>query len=97
MAKNNSKAIISGTFHFDPEDYLDKSLLFDLRKTGEEKIFNAIIEKIPDNDKYYIKHRQGTNTFWIKKDEKQGEKDELVQFIENLDRKINKLRISQQK
>ena len=67
MAKNSSKAIISGTFQFDPEDYLDKGLLFDLRKTSEEKIFDAIIEKIPDNDKYYIKHRQGTNTFCIKK------------------------------
>ena len=75
MAKNNSKAIISGTFGFDPEDYLDKSLLFDLKKTSEEKIF---IEKIPDSNKPYIEHREKTNAFGIRKDEKQGEKDELI-------------------
>ena len=101
MEKNNSKSIVSGTFDFDPEDYLDKSLLFDLKKTSEEKIFNAIIEKIPDNADYFIEHREGTNAFRIRKDEKQGENDELIQFIENLDKKINKiknkLRISQVK
>ena len=63
MAKNNSKAIISGTFDFDPKDYLDKSLLFDLMKTSEEKTYDAIIEIIPDNDKYYIEYREGTNAF----------------------------------
>ena len=66
MAKNNSKAIISGTFDFDPEDYLIKSLLFDLKKTREEKILHTTIEKIPDNNKYYIKHREGTNAVSIR-------------------------------
>ena len=89
MAKNNSKTIISGTFGFDPEDSLDKSLLFDLKKASEETIFDALIEKILDNDKSHIEHREGANAFRIRKDEKQGEKNELIQFIENLDRKIN--------
>ena len=101
LAKNNSKAIISGTFGFDPEDCLEKPLLFDLKKTSEEKIFDAIIEEIPDKDKYYIEDRERTNAFRIRKDEKPGGKDELIQFIENLDRKIktstNKSRISQLK
>ena len=66
MAKNHSKAIISGTSDFDPEDYLIKSLLFDLKKTREEKIFDAIIEKIPDNSKCYIEHSEGTNAFLIR-------------------------------
>ena len=92
MEKSNSKPIVSGTFDFDPEDYLEKSLLFDLKKTSEEKFVNARIEKIPDNDKYYIEHREGTNPFYIRKDEKQGEKDELIHFIENLDKKINKIK-----
>ena len=78
MGKNNSKAIISGTLGFDPEDYLDKSLLLDLKKTSKEKIFDAIIEKIPDSNKYYIEHREKTNAIGIRKDEKQGEKDELI-------------------
>ena len=92
MEKSNSKPIVSGTFDFDPEDYLEKSLLFDLKKISEEKFVNARIEKIPDNDKYYIEHREGTNPFYIRKDEKQGEKDELIQLIENLDKKINKIK-----
>ena len=31
-----------------PEEILDKPLLFDLKKTSEEKIFDSILEKIPD-------------------------------------------------
>ena len=62
--------------------------MFDLNKTSDEKLFDAIIEKVPDNDKYYKEYREGTNAFHIRKDEE--EKDELIQFIENLDRKINK-------
>ena len=69
MAKRNSKSILSGTFDFIPEEYLNKSLLFDLKKS-EEKIFDAIIEKLPNNDTYYIKHRHGTNAFYIRKDKK---------------------------
>ena len=101
IAKNNSKAILSHTFDLNPEDYLEKSLLFNLKKTSKEKLFDAIIEKIPNNDKYYIEHRDGTNAFRIRRDGKQGEKDELIQFMEDLDRKINqntnKSRISQLK
>ena len=72
-----------------------------LKKTSKEKLFDAIIEKLPNNDKYYIEHRDGTNAFRIRRDGKQGEKDELIQFMEDLDRKINqntnKSRISQLK
>ena len=64
--------------------------MFDLKKSSEEKIFDAITENIPDNNKCYIEHREGTNAFRIRKDEKQGEKDELIQLIEDIDRKINK-------
>ena len=63
MGKKNSKAILSKTFDFDPEEYLDKSLLFHLKKTSEEKIFDSILEKIQDNDTYHIEHREGSNGF----------------------------------
>ena len=90
-----------GTFDFDPEEYLHKSLLFDLKKASEEKIFDVILERIPDNDTYYIEHREGTNTFRISKDEKQVEKDKIIKLIEINDSKIkksmNKSRISQVK
>ena len=57
MAKKNSKAILSKTFDFDPEEYLDKYLLFNLKKTSAEKFFDSIFEKIPDTDMYYIEQK----------------------------------------
>ena len=71
MAENNSKLFLSEKFDFEPEEILDKLLLFDFKKTSEEKIFDSILEKIPDkNDIYYIEHREGTNAFRIRKDSK---------------------------
>ena len=32
MGENNSKLLLSGKFNFDPEEILDKSLLFDLKQ-----------------------------------------------------------------
>ena len=96
IAKKNSKSILLDTLDFDPEEYLDKSLLFNLRKTSKEKIFDAILEKILDNDNYYIKHKECTNGFRIRKDEKHVEKDEIIKFIETIDSKIKKVRINQQ-
>ena len=75
--------------------------MLDLKKTGEGKIFNAILEKIPDNDTYYVEHREGTNAFRIRKDKKQAEKDNITKVVETIDLKIkkstNKSRISQLK
>ena len=62
MLEKNSKLLLSGKFDFDPEEILDKSLLFNLKKTRKDEIFDSILEKIPDkNNVYYIKHREGTN------------------------------------
>ena len=64
-------------------------------------LFNAILEKISDNDTYYIKHREGTNAFCITKDKKQAKKGDIIKVIETIDLKIkkstNKSRISQLK
>ena len=38
MVKNNSANILAKNFDFDPQEYRDKSLLFDLKKTSEEQI-----------------------------------------------------------
>ena len=35
MAKKNFMSILWGTFDFNPEEYLDKSLFFDLKKLRE--------------------------------------------------------------
>ena len=90
MAKNNSARILPKNFDFDLQELLDKSLLFDLRKTSKEKIFDAILEKIPDDDMYYIERREGKNAFRIRRDKKQGEKDDIITVIEEVDGKINK-------
>ena len=37
MAESNSKLLLSGKFDSDPEEILDKSLLFNLKKTSVEK------------------------------------------------------------
>ena len=39
MAKKNSQSILSCTFDFDPEEYLDKSLLFGLKISSENFFF----------------------------------------------------------
>ena len=39
MAKKNSQSILSRTFDFDPEEYLDKSLLFGLKISSENFFF----------------------------------------------------------
>ena len=61
---------MSGTLEFVPEECLDKLLLFDLEKTGAEKFFDKIIEKLPDNGTYYIEHHHETNAFCERKDKK---------------------------
>ena len=73
MVENNSKLFLSGKFDFDPEEILNLLLLFNLKKTSEDKIFDSILKKIPDkNDIYYIKHREGTNAFRLRKDPKKS-------------------------
>ena len=72
LGENNSKLLLSVRFDFDPEEISNKSLLFNLKKTSEKKIFDLILEKILDkNDIYYSEHREGTNTFRKRKDSKQ--------------------------
>ena len=63
LAKNNSAKLLAKNFDFDLQEYLDKSLLFDLKEMSEEQIFEVILEKIPGDDKYYIQHRDRTNSF----------------------------------
>ena len=79
-----------GQFGFDPEEFPDKSLLFNLKQTSKEQIFDAILEKIQDNDKYYIEHWEGKNAFWIRKDEDKKEKNAIIVVVEDLNEKINK-------
>ena len=69
MSRKNLKLLFYN-FDFNPADYMDVNLLFDLKKTSEENIIDRIIEKPSDNDMYYIEHRGGTNSFRIRQDKK---------------------------
>lgn len=64
--------------------------MFDVKKTSEEQIFDAILEKILDSDTYYIDHRVGTNTFRTRKDKEKNEKGTTIAVVEDLDEKVNK-------
>ena len=69
LVRGNSAAV-NTLFSIDPKDYLDKLLVFDLKSTGEEEIFDWLLSNIsPDNDTYYIEHNDGSNVFRIRKDE----------------------------
>ena len=88
VAVKNSEALVPD-FEFDLEEILDKSLLFDLKKTSQEKILERLIANLPEgNDQYYVKHREGTNSFQVRHDRHQKEKEDLFEFILNTDKKL---------
>ena len=88
IATANSEALVSD-FQFNPEEILNKILIFDLKKTSEEKILDRLIEKISkDNGKYYIEHREGANSFTIRQDKNQRDKKCFFNLIQNTDKKI---------
>ena len=61
-AENNSKLLLYWKFEF------NKLLLFYLKKTSEDKIFDSILEKISGkNDICCIEHREGMKAFRLKK------------------------------
>ena len=84
MAKKNFRSILSGTLGFDPEKYLNKSLLFDLKQKVQEKCLMQWLKN------YFLEHHDGTNAFCIRKDEKEVEKDKIINLMEVIDSKINK-------
>ena len=48
---------MNGKFSFDPKKMLNRTLLFDTKKIGEEIIMDRIIQALPaDNDEFYIEH-----------------------------------------
>ena len=54
MVENNLKLFLYEKLDIDRENFLDKSLLFDLKKTSEEKVFDLILEKISEKKRYLL-------------------------------------------
>ena len=76
--------VLVSDFEFNPEEILDKSLLFDLKKTREEKILDRLNESLPEgNDQYYIEHREGTNSFRVRQHRNKKEEKDLLEFTLN--------------
>ena len=63
-----------------------------MKKTSEEKIFDSILEKIPDkNDIYYIEHREEMDAFRIrKKTQNKPRKRWTKTMLETVDRGIKR-------
>ena len=57
VAMDNVSALMEGKFNFSPEQFLNKTVLFDVSKVNEKKIIERIIENLSkDNDELYIVH-----------------------------------------
>ena len=60
-----------GEFNFSIKNILNKNLFFDISKINKEVIMEKIIQSVNDplNDKYYIDHPDGTNSFTLKRED----------------------------
>ena len=69
----------------DLENLVDVPLLSNLRMTSEMEIEDWLVDNLAvNNDEYYIKHKQGTNVFRIRKElDTENNNSEIVQL--NLD------------
>ena len=54
MVENNLKLFLYEKLDIDRENFLDKLLLFELKKTSEEKVFDLILEKISEKKRYLL-------------------------------------------
>ena len=63
----------SSNFEFDTAEITNVPIA---ASSSENEIMNCIIKNLPvDNDKYYIKQKDGSNTFTLWVDQNQQEKD----------------------
>lgn len=84
IANENSEALIEN-FDFNPKKYLDTSLTFNIKKMSEEQTMNKIIKSLPNKNECYIQHRDGMDTFTLRKDRSQQEKEDLYKTLLNIE------------
>ena len=66
----NVSALMRGKFVFEPEVFLNKTVLFDTSKVSEEKIVDKILESLPaDNNDIYLIHEPCTNSFSLRRED----------------------------
>ena len=70
IATENVSALMRGKFIFDPEVFLNKTVLFGTSKIDEKKIIDKILENIPgDNDDIYLIHEPGASVFSLRRED----------------------------
>ena len=70
--------------------YINTDMPLDIKVAlvRENKIIDHIIKNLlADNDKYYIKHEEESNTFKILEDSQQKDRDRLFELILNTEKK----------
>ena len=91
IARENVSALINGQFSFDPKKILNRTLLFDTTKIGKEIIMERIIQALSaDNDKFYIEHPVGSDSFTLKREDEDEKK--ILQNAKNI---FNNLKTNQ--
>ena len=71
IARENVSVLMGGKFVFDPEVFLNKTVLFDTSKVSEEKIVDKILESLPaDNNSIYLTHKPGRNSFSLRREDR---------------------------
>ena len=76
-------------FTFNPRDFLNKLLFFNLKKANEDQVIYKIIEKLPkDNEKYYTDHLKDWKAFLLRENKKQKEKSDLFTTILTIEKKV---------
>ena len=71
IARENVSVLMGGKFVFDPEVFLNKTVLFDTSKVSEEKIVDKILESLPaDNNSIYLIHEPGRNSFSLRREDR---------------------------
>ena len=70
VARENVSSLMEGKLNSSPEQFLNKTVLFDISKVNKEKIIDRIIENLPkDNDKVHIVHEPGTNASSLRRED----------------------------
>ena len=73
--------------------YIETNVPFNKKATKERenRIVDHIIKKLPeDNDRDYIEHEDGSQTFTISENPKQRGKDRLIELITNTKKRLSR-------